>query len=59
MIVTAFPCNLDSMVNEIINRKVKDIPILNLVLDGQSGFAGVETRLESFLDIIRFKEGRL
>lgn len=59
VIVTAFPCNLDSMVNEIINRKVKDIPILNLVLDGQSGFAGVETRLESFLDIIRFKEGRL
>ena len=33
--------------------------LLNLVLDGQSGTAGVETRLESFIDIIRFKEGQL
>ena len=37
----------------------KGIPILNLVLDSQSGAAGVETRLESFIDIIRFKEGLL
>ena len=35
------------------------MPILNLVLDSQSGTAGVETRLESFIDIIRFKEGKL
>ena len=47
------------MVNELILRRVKGIPILNLVLDSQSGAAGVETRLESFIDIIRFKEGLL
>ena len=43
------------MVNEIILRRVKDKPILNLIIDGQEGSAGIETRLESFLDIIQFK----
>ena len=47
------------MVNELISRRVRDVPMLNLVLDSQSGTAGVETRLESFVDIIRFKEGKL
>ncbi len=59
ILLPAFPCGPDSMVNEIIIRKVKDIPVMNLVVDAQSGTAGVETRLESFLDIIRFKEGKL
>ena len=59
ILLSAFPCGPDAMVNEIITRRVKGVPILNLVLDSQSGTAGVETRLESFIDIIRFKEGRL
>ncbi len=59
ILLSAFPCGPDAMVNELILRRVKGIPILNLVLDSQSGTAGVETRLESFIDIIRFKEGLL
>ena len=59
ILLSAFPCGPDAMVNEIIARRVKGMPILNLVLDSQSGTAGVETRLESFIDIIRFKEGTL
>ena len=64
ILLSAFPCGPDAMVNELITRRVnahrtKSLPILNLVLDGQSGTAGVETRLESFIDIIRFKEGKL
>lgn len=59
ILMSTFPCGPDSMVNELLMRRVKDVPMLNLVLDGQSGTAGVETRLESFIDIIRFKEGRL
>jgi predicted nucleotide-binding protein (sugar kinase/HSP70/actin superfamily) len=47
------------MVNELIARRVKRVPMLNLVLDSQSGTAGIETRLESFIDIIRFKGGQL
>ena len=55
IILSTFPCGPDSMVNEIVMRRVKDKPILNLILDGQEGTAGLETRLESFIDIIRFK----
>ena len=59
ILMSAFPCGPDAMVNEIITRRVSGVPILNLVLDSQTGTAGVETRLESFIDIIRLKEGLL
>lgn len=55
ILISSFPCGPDSLVNEIIMRRVKDKPILNLVLDGQEGSAGLETRIESFIDIINFK----
>lgn len=50
--VSAFPCGPDSMVTELFLRKQHDKPVLNLVLDGQSGTAGLETRIESFVDIL-------
>ena len=56
ILITAFPCGPDSMLNEMIIRRVKDRPILNLLLDSQDGNAGIETRLESFVDIIRFRK---
>lgn len=59
ILLSAFPCGPDSMVNEIIQRRIKGVPMLNLTLDAQSGIAGIETRLESFIDIIHFKEGTL
>lgn len=59
ILISAFPCGPDAMVNELITRRVRGVPILNLVLDSQTGTAGVETRLESFIDIIRLKEGML
>ncbi len=57
MLVSAFPCGPDSMTNELLIRRIKGIPVLPLVLDTQSGMAGIETRIESFLDIIRFQKG--
>ena len=57
ILLSSFPCGPDSMVNEIIIRRVKDKPILNLVLDGQEASAGIETRLESFMDIINYRKG--
>ena len=57
--LSAFPCGPDAMVNELMLRRIDGLPMLNLVLDGQNGTAGTETRLESFLDIIRFKRGML
>ena len=59
ILVSAFPCGPDSMTNELLVRRVKGVPILTLMLDTQSGTAGVETRLESFLDIIRFQRGEM
>ena len=59
VLMSAFPCGPDSMVNELIIRKFRGIPILNIVLDDQDGTAGLETRLESFIDILKFKGGEL
>ena len=56
ILVSSFPCGPDSLVNEMIVRRLKDKPIINLVLDGQEGTAGLETRLESFVDIIRLRK---
>ena len=59
ILVSAFPCGPDSMTNELLVRRIKGVPILTLVLDTQSGMAGIETRIESFLDIIRFQKGEM
>ncbi len=50
--LSAFPCALDSLANEIAMRKVRR-PYINLIIDDNSSFTGVETRLESFVDMIR------
>lgn len=49
--ITTFPCGLDSLVNELVMRKL-ELPYLNLVLDSLTANAGIETRLESFIDIL-------
>jgi predicted nucleotide-binding protein (sugar kinase/HSP70/actin superfamily) len=59
ILLSTFPCGPDAMVSDLLLRRVTDKPMLNLVLDAQNGTAGVETRLESFLDIIRFQKGLL
>jgi predicted nucleotide-binding protein (sugar kinase/HSP70/actin superfamily) len=59
ILLSAFPCGPDSMVNEMIIRRMTGMPILNIVLDNQDGTAGLETRLESFTDILKLKRGEL
>lgn len=49
--LTTFPCGLDSLVNELVIRKLK-IPNINLILDDINSLAGIYTRLESFIDIL-------
>ncbi|MBQ6018706.1 MAG: hypothetical protein IJL26_00875 [Clostridia bacterium] len=56
VLFTGFPCGPDSVVNDLIKREITDLPILYLLLDGQDGLAGVETRIESFIDILSFRE---
>lgn len=55
ILLSAFPCGPDSLVNEILLRRVRGIPMLNLLMDSQQAEAGIETRLESFIDIIQFQ----
>ena len=50
--ITTFPCGPDSLVNELVVRKIK-IPYLNIIIDDLDNLTGYETRIESFLDIIR------
>lgn len=59
ILISAFPCGPDSMTNEMLIRRTRGVPVLPLILDAQSGTAGIETRLESFLDIIRFQKGEM
>ena len=50
--LTTFPCGVDSLVNELVLRKISK-PTLNLILDSQTSEIGLETRLESFIDILK------
>lgn len=52
LLITAFPCGTDSLVNELVLRRVTGVPIAQLVLDEQQGDAGLRTRIECFLDMV-------
>lgn len=55
VLISAFPCGPDSMTDDTIMRCIHGVPILNLMIDAQTGTAGVQTRLESFIDILQFQ----
>ncbi len=55
ILISAFPCGPDSLVNEMIRHKL-DLPILNLVIDETNDNGGIITRIESFIDIINMQE---
>lgn len=55
VLVSAFPCGPDSMTDDAIALCVKGRPLLTLTVDAQSGTAGVETRVESFVDILSYQ----
>lgn len=57
ILISTFPCGPDSIFNELLIRLIKDKPILSLVIDEQDAEAGMQTRLESFMDIIMAKRG--
>lgn len=56
--VAAFGCGPDSMTGELIERhaRARHAPFLNLTLDEHTGEAGIVTRLEAFLDMVRWKK---
>lgn len=52
--VSSFPCGPDSLVNELAISKINK-PYINLIVDELDALAGIETRIESFIDIIEQK----
>ena len=53
LLITAFPCGTDSLVNELVMRRIRDLPVAQIILDEQQGEAGLQTRIECFMDILR------
>ena len=56
ILLSSFPCGPDSLSNDLISRKVKNIPILTLLFEDLNSDIGLLTRLESFFDILKQKE---
>lgn len=53
--LTPFACGIDSVITGFIELKQKmqkNIPLLKLTIDEHTGEAGLDTRLEAFLDVI-------
>lgn len=60
LLVTSFACGTSAVTNELIRLMVQDsgenIPVLQLLFDEHTGEAGLATRLESFVDVIRLRQ---
>ena len=52
--ISSFPCGPDSLANELAMRKISK-PYLNLIIDDIDSLTGIETRIESFVDILDAK----
>lgn len=57
IILSAFGCGIDSFIDNMVIRQLKNIglPYLSIILDEHSGEAGLDTRIEAFLDMLRWR----
>lgn len=59
--VTAFGCGPDAMADKLIELEAKNhekIPFLSIAIDEHTGEAGLFTRLEAFVDMLRLRRDR-
>jgi predicted nucleotide-binding protein (sugar kinase/HSP70/actin superfamily) len=59
IVVSNFSCGPDSLTSDYITRLAKrrsSIPFAQLLIDEHTGEAGLKTRIEAFLDMIRMKK---
>lgn len=57
--ISTFACGIDSVVVEIVEKVIRNgsnIPFMLLTLDEHSGEAGVNTRIEAFVDMIKWRD---
>lgn len=52
--ITNFSCGPDSFLIELFREEMEGKPALTLELDSHSADAGVNTRIEAFLDVVKF-----
>ncbi|NLY17743.1 MAG: 2-hydroxyglutaryl-CoA dehydratase [Clostridiaceae bacterium] len=50
--LSSFACGIDSVIVELIRFRVGEFPLLVLKLDEHTGEAGVDTRIEAFIDML-------
>jgi len=54
ILFTSFGCGPDSLLSELIIRRLKGrIPVMHLIFDEETAEAGLLTRLETFIDMVR------
>lgn len=51
--ISTYPCGIDALVNNLLMLKNKDLPTINLLIDENITELSLETKLESFIDIIK------
>ena len=52
--ISSFQCGCDAVLKEFVEKKIKQnkIPFLYLLIDEHTGEAGIQTRLEAFIDTL-------
>ena len=58
LFLMTFPCGPDSLVIDLCQKKISDVPVVVVTLDELQGEAGLKTRLEIFADILKMKKKR-
>lgn len=57
--LSSFGCGIDSLMEDYLERQIRRdgrVPYMKLVFDEHTGEAGMDTRLEAFIDMIRWRE---
>lgn len=57
--ISSFGCGIDSFVFDLMKKllsRKSDIPVMLLTLDEHSGEAGMDTRLEAFIDMLEWRD---
>jgi predicted nucleotide-binding protein (sugar kinase/HSP70/actin superfamily) len=59
LLVTSFACGTGAVTNELIQRDAvhrHGVPTILILLDEHTGEAGLVTRVESFVDVLRLRQ---
>lgn len=50
--ISSFACGIDSVIIQLISDKIQDFPFMVLKIDEHTGEAGLDTRIEAFVDML-------